>query len=82
MPETAAERAAELLQAARDRWLRDFAVAQREGRYIGAPSDAEVAALMADPDLLVDLAIEAGVSVGAMFERLASRCTDEQAVLL
>lgn len=57
---TATERAAVVLWAARQKWMRDYAVAQREGRYIRPPADAQVTALMADPDLLVDLAIEAG----------------------
>lgn len=41
---TAAERAAEVLWKARDRWMRDFAQAQRDGRRIGTPQDAQVAA--------------------------------------
>ena len=50
---TAAERAAEVLDEAKERWLRDAVVPPML-------HDAQVAALLRHPALLVDLAIEAG----------------------
>ena len=57
---TASERAAEVLRKARNQWMRDCASSGVGSPQYTPPSHVQVAALMADPDLLVDLAIEAG----------------------
>lgn len=65
---TAAERAAEVIDWAGREWL------ERRRNPYNPPEPltaAKVAALMADPDLLVDLAIEAG-GLDALIQAMAS----------